>query len=119
MRREILFLAGFLLLVVAGCTKYEIPAPELPEGIPADVSYSADVQPIFDAKCVSCHGGATSPDLTRDWSYDELIDGDYVNTDDPLESPLYQIFLGTHDGRATEEEVLTILGWIVEGAEDN
>ncbi|MCK5134396.1 MAG: hypothetical protein KAR19_01310 [Bacteroidales bacterium] len=119
MRRVTFFLTGVLIIVLSGCSKYEIPKPELPEDIPTDVSYSADIQPIFDAKCVNCHSGANDPDLTADWSYDELIDGDYVDTDDPLSSVLYEIFSGTHDGRATEEEVLYILGWIVEGAENN
>jgi mono/diheme cytochrome c family protein len=119
MRRMIYILAGSLILFLSGCSDYIIPAPEYPEGIPTDVSYSGDVQPIFDKNCLTCHSGGQSPDLSADWSYDELIEGEFVNTDEPMESPVYQIFSGTHDGRATEEEILTILGWIIEGAENN
>ncbi len=119
MNRSILLLTGSLILILSGCSKYEIPAPEYPDGIPTDVSFSADIQPIFDKNCLTCHSGGQSPDLSLGWSFEELMDGGYVDTDDPLASPLYQIFSGTHDGRATVEETLYILGWIIEGAKEN
>jgi len=119
MRRVIYILTGSLILILSGCSKYEIPAPEYPDGIPTDISFSGDIQPFFDNSCVMCHSGGQSPDLSAGWSYEEIIDGGYVDTDDPLASPLYGIFSGTHDGRATNHEVLSILGWIIEGAENN
>ena len=119
MRRMIQLLAGSAILILSGCAKYEIPAPEYPDGIPENVSFSVNVQPIFDAKCVTCHGGAQAPDLSAGWSYDELIEGGYVITDEPLTSPIWLVFSGSHDGRATSEETLYILGWIIEGALDN
>jgi len=119
MRRLIFILTGLLISLLSGCSKYEIPAPDYPEGIPTGVSFSADIQPIFDNDCVLCHSGGQAPDLSQGWSYDELIDGEFVNTDDPLTSSIYQVFSGSHDGRATNHEVLTILGWIIEGAENN
>ncbi len=106
-------------MILSGCTKYEIPAPECPEDLPTDVSYGGDVQPIFDQNCLSCHSGGQSPDLSPGWSYDELIDGDYVDIDFPCESVLIQVFSGSHDGRATEDEILTMIGWIDEGAQNN
>jgi len=119
MRIAIKILPVLVILFLWGCSDYIIPAPEYPEGIPEGVSYSGDVQPIFDQQCLTCHAGGQSPALTADWSYDELIDGGYVNTDEPLESALYTIFSGTHAGRASEEETLVFLGWIIEGAENN
>ena len=118
MRRLLMILTGSLL-ILAACTKYEIPKPPCPEDLPTGVSYSTDVQPIFDQKCVMCHSGAQSPDLRPDWSYDELIDGEYVDTDFPCSSLLYETLTGSHGDRIEEDEVLTILGWIDEGAEDN
>ena len=118
MRRLLMILAGSLLILTA-CTKYEIPKPPCPEDLPTGVSYSADVQPIFDQKCVMCHSGGQVPDLRPDWSYDELIDGEYVDTDFPCSSALYETLTGSHADRIEEDEVLTILGWIDEGAEDN
>jgi hypothetical protein len=119
MRRLLMILTASLIVILAACTKYEIPKPPCPEDLPTNVSYSADVQPIFDANCVVCHSGGQSPDLRPAWSYDELIDGGYVDTDFPCSSELYQKLIGSHDGRATDEEELIILGWMDEGAEDN
>lgn len=119
MRRKLMILAGLLAVILAACTQYEIPKPPCPEDLPAGVSFSADVQPIFDQKCVMCHSGGQVPTLTAGWSYDELIDGGYVDTDFPCSSVIYEKLTGSHSDRIDEEEVLTILGWITEGAEDN
>jgi hypothetical protein len=122
MRRLLMILAGSLV-VLAACTQYEIPKPPCPEDLPTGVSYSADVQPIFDQNCVMCHSGAQSPDLSPDWSYDELIEGTdsngnpFVDTEFPCASGLYEKLAAGHN--AEEEEILTILGWIDEGAQDN
>ena len=118
MRRLIFILTGLLILMVSGCSKYEIPTPPCPEG-DMSAKLSTEIQPIFGQKCVACHSGSQTPDLSDGWAYDELIDGGYVDTDFPCESVLYQIFSGTHDGRATEDEILQILGWIQDGAHNN
>ena len=118
MRRAIIMLAGALIFGLSGCAKYEIPTPPCPDG-DITAKYSADIQPIFNSNCISCHSGSQSPDLSDGWSYDELTDGGYIDTDFPCESKLYQVFSGTHDGRATDDEVLQILGWIQDGAQDN
>ena len=123
MRRWIMLLTGSLIVILAACTKYEIPKPPCPENLPTNVSYSADVQPIFDQSCVMCHSGGQDPDLSPGWSYDELIEGTaqdgtpLVDTDFPCSSGLYVKLSGGHN--AEEEEILTILGWIDEGAQDN
>ena len=118
MRREMILLTGILILILSGCTKYEIPTPPCPDG-DMTAKYAATIQPIFNQKCITCHSGSQKPDLSDGWSYDELIDGGYVDTDFPCESILYQKFSDSHDGRATEEEVLKILGWIQDGAKNN
>ncbi|MFQ6678208.1 MAG: c-type cytochrome domain-containing protein [Fidelibacterota bacterium] len=42
------------------------------------ILYSKDIQPIFDANCIECHGNTSGLSLT---SYDELINGgDHGNT---------------------------------------
>jgi mono/diheme cytochrome c family protein len=42
----------FLLLASAACTT-------TPSSVPADPSYAANVQSIFNANCVTCHGNAS------------------------------------------------------------
>ena len=119
MRRLLKILTASLVVILAACTKYEIPKPPCPEDLPTNVSYSADVQPIFDDNCIMCHSGGQSPDLRAGWSYDELFDGEYVDTEFPCSSILYMKLAEGHNNVPTEEELLTILGWIDEGAEDN
>ena len=119
MRRYIFVLTGALVLILSACTKYQIPKPECPEDLPTNVSFSGDIQPIFNANCIVCHSGGQAPDLSEGWAYDELTEGGYVDTDFPCESKIYQVFSGSHGGRANDDEVLTILGWITEGAQNN
>lgn len=119
MRRLMILITGSLFLILSGCKGYIIPAPECPDNLPTNVSLASDVQPIFDQNCVACHGGGQVPTLISGWSYDELIDGGYVDTDFPCSSIIYEKLTGNHAGRASDEEILTILGWIAEGAQDN
>jgi len=118
MRRVMILLTGAAILGLSGCAKYEIPTPECPEG-DRTAKFSSVIQPIFDKSCVACHSGGQAPDLSEGWAYDELMDGDYINTDFPCESILYQIFSGTHSSRGDDGDDLKILGWIQEGAKDN
>ena len=114
MRRLILIPLCLFVWCMTGCEKYVIDLPD----IPTDISFSADIQPIFDARCVNCHGGMIDPELNPGESYDELIDGEYVDTDDPEASELYTKLKGGH-GNSTIEEQLIILQWIKEGALNN
>jgi len=118
MRRLIFALTGALVLILSACTKYEIPTPPCPDG-DTSAKLSTELQPIFDKNCIMCHSGSQSPDLSAGWAYDELMDGGYVDTEFPCESVLYQVFSGSHDSRATDDEILQILGWIQDGAKDN
>ncbi len=118
MKRLMLLLAGFLILILSGCSHEQIPS-NCPEGT-LGMSFSGDIQPIFDASCTSCHSGGPSPNLSPGLAYDEIIDGGYVEgPENACESVLYQVFSGSHSGRATEEEILKILGWIQAEAQDN
>ncbi len=103
------------ILLFGSCEKVVYPIPELPD----TVSYSLDIQPIWDNKCVSCHSGSRDPDLRPDNSYASLIDGGYVDTDNPEDSELIKKLYGSHDARATETEKQVILLWIGEGAKNN
>ncbi len=103
------------ILLFGSCEKVVYPIPELPD----TVSYSLDIQPIFDNKCVSCHSGSRDPDLRPENSYASLINGGYVDTDNPEDSELIKKLYGSHDARATETEKQLILLWIEEGAKNN
>ena len=114
--KRLAFFAAFVMLgLMFSCEMYTIPKAD----VPTDVSYATDVQPIFDSKCVGCHGGgAIQPNLRPGNSYNALVNGGYVDTDDPESSSIYAKCAEGHGG-ANQEEAATILGWIIEGAQNN
>jgi mono/diheme cytochrome c family protein len=91
-------------------------------------TFSADVQPIFDVKCVFCHGDLGGWDGS---SYEAaMTSGDnapVVIPGDPEGSLLGQKLLGTHTegtimppgGMLPENEIQVILDWIEAGALEN
>ena len=105
------------ILLFGSCEKVVFPLVEIE--LPDTVSYSLDIQPIWDNKCVNCHDGGRDPDLRPDVSYDALWDGSYINVDQPEESELMKKLYGSHDSRATEAEKQLILAWIEEEAKNN
>ena len=113
----------FTIALLSSCEKKYFVAPT--EEI-KDVSYATDMQPFFDAKCVSCHGGNIPPNLTSPGSYDVLQgtnnNGEkYVDTDNPEGSVLYTTIIpgGSMDEYANATEREMTLVWITEGAKDN
>ncbi len=103
------------ILLFDSCEKVVYPIPELPD----TVSYSLDIQPIWDNKCIDCHNGGRDPDLRPENSYVSLTDGGFIDTNNAAESELMKKLYGTHDARATETDKQFILLWIEEGAKDN
>jgi len=83
------------------------------------VSYSADIQPFFDAKCISCHGSAGGISLVANVSYNNLVSGGYINTASPSSSLIYTSLLGTMSNYANITEKQMVLQWITEGALNN
>ena len=114
-------LAITAVLVIASSCQYDEVLPQEVE-IPVDpISYSLDIQPFFDAKCVSCHGGSIPPNLSASGSYDVLISGNWINTNDPASSPLYQSIEvgGSMESYATPTERAILYAWIQQGASNN
>ena len=86
MKKSLLFIIGIIVFTISSCEyKYIEPLEiEITDG----VSFSEQVEPIFQDKCVTCHS-STNPVLTTGNAYNSLIDGNYVNTSDPESSTLY------------------------------
>lgn len=99
-------------------------------GVSSDSFYAQHIQPVFDAKCVACHGGGTEKAGLRLDSYSNLIrggkDGAVIVADKPEASLLFaRVSLPPGDphfmpaeGRTplTSEEISWIRGWIASGA---
>lgn len=122
-KRKILGVALILIMIIvySSCEKFKIILPEVDPD--ATWSLQNDIQPIFNSNCISCHGGATSPDLRSGKSFQSLTTGELVNTSDPASSELYvQIEGSVHRSRAplmTDNDRTKILYWITQGALNN
>ncbi len=92
-------------------------------------SYANNIQPIFDQKCVSCHGPGRAENGLRLDSYEGVMKGTQygpvVIPGSPTTSALESVVIGTaapsirmpHGGqRLTEQEVQNITLWIEAGA---
>jgi uncharacterized membrane protein len=125
--KRILLLPGAVLLLAAlgGCEKSE-PV----------VSFSADVQPILEKRCVSCHQlgqpGYLASELQLG-SYAEVMDGTrygpVVIPGDPMNSVLIMLVEGRADPSLkmphgdvrppTSDEMMTLRLWVEQGAQNN
>jgi hypothetical protein len=117
-RQKWFFLPLFMLLLAA-CEKEVFETVVIPND---DLSYSLDIQPIFDDKCVSCHPPTKGLDLNEPVSYDELVP-EYVTVADsanPRGSKLYSKINGSsHASRTTDIEKQKIEKWISQGVPNN
>ena len=113
--------AAFIVIAAIGglasCEKYSF----MPEVVnPTDsVHFQAEIQPIFSANCISCHGPIKRPDLRDGYAYEALIKGNYVNQ--PGESSkLYTKMTGSdHAPRSSDVDKQKVLIWINQGAHNN
>lgn len=77
---------------LVGCYKDVILPEEQIDAPPQFVSYSAELKPLFSASCAlaGCHvTGAHKPYLSPDISYQQIVNGGFVNTLVPKESIFY------------------------------
>lgn len=127
-------------VVVAGCSGDGAGERTEPE-TSGEVSFAADVQPIFSANCSAyCHlgGGAGYLDLRPDVAYDSLVDVDAlcdpaadarVVPGSPGSSVLLRRLSGDPDlcggnpmppgGPLAADEIAIIEQWVLDGAPDN
>lgn len=113
-------------LMATSCYYDEIP-PEPVTPIPATVSYSTDIQPLWNANCISCHkAGATSPDLTAANSYSALTTNNkYIVPGNASTSLVYKLMTGAASplmpagGKLSDSKIALINKWINAGALNN
>ncbi len=118
-----LFTFFVISISVWSCQWHKIePVKAVPGNLTDTISFSADIQPIFDSKCISCHANQ-SPYLTADKSYESLVNGGYINTTDPEKSGIYTRL---HDdqhpspsGTFSQSEMNLLLTWLQQGALNN
>lgn len=95
------------------------------EGLPSNVSFKNDVSPILSTNCTAsgCHDaqGSHAPILVPDKAYNALMQGSYINIEEPEKSKVYQELSAgmPPSGPLSVSEKKVILAWITEGAQEN
>ncbi|MCF7805222.1 MAG: cytochrome c [Candidatus Marinimicrobia bacterium] len=140
MIKKVLF-TGFILItgLIVSCDMGTEPEDENGNGNGTieNVSFSDDVQPIFNNNCTGCHPSNGGLSLEASESYGNLVgvtSQGYaplkrVVASKPDSSVLYQKLLANPDlnvgqrmpqgGSLSSDQIETILVWIAEGAQDN
>jgi hypothetical protein len=117
---KLILVAAILTAIIAGlssCEKYSF----IPQKISTvdTVHFQADVQPIFSANCLSCHGATKAPDLRDGKSYAALTKGSYITLPGET-SKLYTKMTGSdHSPRSSDIDKQKVLIWINQGARNN
>ncbi|MCU0363635.1 MAG: hypothetical protein MUE32_09775 [Bacteroidales bacterium] len=121
LKRIRLFIAAIVLLAAAAglysCEKYQFLPPAVDPNY--EWSLANDIQPIFNAGCVSCHGGTKAPDLREGKSFNALTKGAYI-TPPGETSGLYSTMIEPdHAPRSSDADKLKVKYWIDQGAKNN
>ncbi len=125
MKRVLIYggLLFFMCVELVSCYQDVIIPPVATEAPPQFVSYSGDLQPLWNENCAlsGCHvHGGQSPYLAEDISYDQLVGGGFVNTVVPADSKLWIALNGImipHLPSASDRQ--KVFDWIRNGAPNN
>jgi len=120
--------AGLLMVIAIGLNGcyQDIILPDAavnPDGPPQAVSFSGELEPLFNSSCAlaGCHiSGGHKPYLTTGISYNEIVNGGFVNTSVPKSSVLYlkingemRVYMPSAENRQK------VYDWIRNGAPHN
>lgn len=88
---------------------------------PVDVSFSNDITPVIEAKCLDCHApGRTAPFLDKGRYYSTLRKRKYTTPSKANKSPLYNSLKDGHPKlELTPHDLALFRGWINQGAAKN
>jgi hypothetical protein len=114
-------LAAILLIAAvegfSSCEKVQFTLPVADPDM--TVYFQADVQPIFNANCITCHNGTKAPDLRDGKSYKYLTTYGYVNLPGETSRLYSHMLTPEHSPRSTANDKSKILNWINQGALNN
>ena len=128
MKKSLIYLSLIITIIglsLTGCYKDTI-LPEAaidPDGPPQAVSYNTDLKALLQTKCglSGCHvSGAHKPYLTSDVSYQQLVNGGYVNLLIPKQSIVYIKLNGEmREYMPSAADRQKVYDWIRNGAPNN
>lgn len=127
MKKITIYIAVFfaIALGITGCYRDVILPDSVvdPDGPPQSVSFKNDIAPIINTKCAlsGCHvSGAHKPNMTIGGSYQEIVNGGFVNTVIPKESRIYvMINAEMREYMPSAVDRQKIYDWIRNGAPNN
>ena len=126
--KRLLIYTGLMLALGIGFTSCykDIIKPNLaedPDGPPKQVSFKTELAPLFNTSCAlaGCHvSGARKPYLTTDISYQQIVNGGFVNLALPKESILYKNIYGEMaEYIPSKTDKQKVYDWIRNGAPNN
>ncbi len=127
MKQFILYAGLFFIMGISliGCYK-DVILPDAavdPDGPPQQVSFRNEIAPMLTTKCAlsGCHvSGAHKPNLLTAISFQEIVNGGFVNTLIPKESRLYIMINGEmKEYIPSAADRQKIYDWIRNGAPNN
>lgn len=121
------FLAGLTIVLLLGCYKDKTIVSETGADITRPVSFTGDIMTIFNNSCNSsgCHNtGGKAPDLTTANAFNSLMNGGYINTEQPESSELFLKMTGKRGSPMplsgiNKDYNALVLAWIKQGALNN
>ncbi len=124
---SLLIIPGLLTFVLFSGCYYDAVISDVSIYSGEQVSFAESIVPQFTASCSfsGCHSsGAIAPDLTAPNAYNALINGDYININNPEQSELYQWVNGNRNTpmpvSGTDPKIVSsVLSWIEQGAQNN
>jgi hypothetical protein len=102
------------------CSYSPLVEPEVV--VPDELSFSEQIEPIFDSKCSGCHPNSGGLDLSTGNAYSSLKASDkYINLNDPASSLIYTLPHpdGSHYRKYSSQDAALVLKWIEDGALNN
>ncbi len=129
MMKSLIIITGISFLLFISCNNATNKPETDTEAITTDgVSFSKDIQPLFDRDCVSCHEYLESNvayKMLTTHNSSSVGSSQYIDTLNPTKSFLYTKLLEEPPCGAsmaptwTDEEKDLVLRWIKEGAKNN
>lgn len=117
---------------ILAATDTAVPAVEATEAqteapVSTTVSYIANVKPIFDAKCIKCHGVESTKEGLDMQTYENLMagsrNGSVLTPGDAANSVLVDLIvrgkMPNRGQKLSAEEIQIITDWINQGASNN
>lgn len=106
-------------------TETALPATEAV--VTTTVSYAASVKPIFDAKCIKCHGIESTKEGLDMQTYENVMagsrNGTVITPGDAANSVLVDLIIRgkmpNRGAKLSDEEIQIITDWVNQGALNN